>query len=179
MTASRPFPSSATRTGGFSLLETLVALGIIGVGFLGAFAMVLQSGKLVSAAEEDALVCSGLEQRVDQLRTLEWPELTDGTGLTGNIWTARPAATAGLTVSEEAIVISAYDVPTAKALQGTWANASSPTVSMTAGTEDLSTASAVQVVVSLSWTGRRSGHAQTRSLLTVISRGGISKSDRL
>ena len=166
------------KTGGFSLLETMVALGMIGIGFLGAFAMVLQSGRLVSAAEEDTLVCSGLEQRIDQLRTLEWPELTDGTGLTTKVWTARPEATAGLTVADESIVISGYDVPTAKPVQGTWANAGSPSVSLGAGVEDLSTANAVQVVVSLAWTGRRSGHAQARSLLTVISRGGISKSDR-
>ena len=162
--------------GGFTLVEVMVALGIVAVGFLGAFAMVLQGGKMVSAAEEDALVGSGLEQRMDQVRTLAWPELTDGTGVTGKVWTARPAAVSGITVTQETITISAYDVGTAKTLQGTWAGTSSPSITFTAGTVDLSTASAVKVVATLTWTGRRSSRSQTRSLVTVLSRGGISKS---
>jgi prepilin-type N-terminal cleavage/methylation domain-containing protein len=161
----------------FTLIEVLVALAIVAIGFLGTFGMIMQSGKLVSAAEEDALVCSGLEQRIDQLRELEWPELTDGTGVTGKVWTARPEALAGITVSQEALTISPYDVATAKTLQATWVGTSSPSVSFTAGAKNLSAANAVKVIATLTWTGRRSVRPQTRSLVTVISRGGVSKSD--
>jgi Tfp pilus assembly protein PilV len=162
---------------GFSLVELVVAAGLVAIGFLGAFAMVLQGGRMVSAAEEDALVCSGLEQRMDELRTLSWPELTDGAGVTAKVWTARPESVAGIAVSQETLTISAYDVATAKTLQGTWNGASSPSVTFTAAAQDLSTASAVKVIATLTWTGRRSSRSQTRSLVTVISRGGISKSE--
>lgn len=162
---------------GFTLIEVLVALGVVAVGFLGAFAMVLQSGKMVSAAEEDALVCSGVEQRMDKLRELEWDELTSGTGITSKVWTARPETMSGITISQEALTISAYDVANAKTLNATWVGTSSPSVSLTSGSAELSTASAVKVTASLTWTGRRSKRAQTRSLVTVISKGGISKSD--
>jgi Tfp pilus assembly protein PilV len=163
-------------TAAFTLVEVIVAVGIVAIGFLGAFAMILQSGRLVSAAEEDALVSSGIEQRMDQLRELSWPTLTDGTGITGTVWTARPLTMSGITVTQETITISAWDLNNAKTLNATWTGTGTPTATLSAGAVDLSTASAVKVVASLTWTGRRSSNPQTRNLVTVISRGGISKS---
>lgn len=153
-----------------------MALAIVAVAFLGLFATVLQAEKLASAAEEEALVMGGLTQRLDQLRLLQWPALTDGTGVTSSVWTARPEATAGITVSQETLTISACDVEGAQTLQATWDGTSSPTTTFTDGTA-LSGAGAVKVVATLTWTGRRSARAQTRGLITVIARGGISKSD--
>ncbi|MEQ1862917.1 MAG: prepilin-type N-terminal cleavage/methylation domain-containing protein [Chthoniobacteraceae bacterium] len=170
-------PRGVTDDAGFTLLEVAVATAILAVGFLGMFATSLQAGKMVSASEEEALVESGLEQRIDQLRLLEWPELTDGTGITAKVWTARPDAMAGLTVSQETLTISPSDVPGTQTLDATWNGTSSPTTNFTGGTA-LSAASAVKIVATLTWTGRRSNRGQTRSLVTVISRGGLSKSDR-
>jgi type II secretory pathway pseudopilin PulG len=161
----------------FALTEALVAVAVVAIGFLGAFATAVHAGKLASAAEEEALVVSSLEQRIEQLRLLEWPALTDGTGITGTVWTARPEPAAGLSVTQETLTISPWDVAAAKTLQATWIGASSPTVSFGAGAQNLSDASAVRVVATLTWTGRRSTRIQTRSLVSVISRGGISKSD--
>lgn len=165
------------RNAGFTVLEVAIAAAIAIIGFLGMFATVLHAGKLVSAAEEESLVMSGLEQRIDQLRLLTWPELTDGTGITTKVWTARPEATSGITVSQETISISPCDVAGTQTLNATWTGVSSPTTSFTGGTA-LSGASTVKIVATLTWTGRRSSQAQTRSLVTAISRGGISKSDR-
>lgn len=162
---------------GFTLVEVAVATAIMAVGFLGMFATVLSAGKMASAAEEDALVANGLEQRVDSLRLLEWPELTDGTGITAKVWTARPESMAGITVTGETLTISPCDVPGTQTLNATWNGTSSPTTTFTGGTA-LSGATAIKAVATLSWTGRRSNRAQTRSLVTVISRGGLSKSDR-
>lgn len=175
--AQSELPRALTREAAFTLVEVAVATTILAVGFLGMFATVLQAGKMASAAEEEALVTSGLEERVDQLRLLQWPELTDGTGITAKVWTARPEAMAGVTVSQETLTISPCDVPGTQTLNAAWNGASSPTTTFTAGTA-LSGASALQAVATLTWTGRRSNRAQTRSLVTVISRGGISKSDR-
>ena len=164
-------------TGGFTLLEVVFAVGIIAVGFLGSFALVLQAGKQVSAAEENALVCSGLEQEIDLLRTLSWPTLTDGTGITGTVWAAQPQSVAGLTVTQQTITISPYDVAGAQTLNATWNTGSPATVSFTpAGSPALSTATAVKVVATLTWTGRRSTRPTTRTLVTIISAGGISSS---
>ncbi len=174
---SPPTSALARRDAGFTLLEVVIALGIVAIGFLGAFAAVIQSGKLASAAEEDALAASGLEQRIDQLRELEWDELTNGAGLTTKVWTARPVAMAGITVAQETMTLSAYDIAGAKTLQGTWIGVSAPSVSFTAGAPDLSAASALRATATLTWTGRRSSRQQSRSLVTVIARGGISKSD--
>jgi prepilin-type N-terminal cleavage/methylation domain-containing protein len=172
---SRP-ARSRRRATGFTLVEVIVALSVVSIGFLGAFAMVLQAGKLASAAEEEALVCSGLEQRMDQIRSLDWGPLTDGTGLTGTIWTARPATVAELALTQETMTISGYDLTTGQTLHGTWDSTSAPSVSFTSGAQALNTAGAVKVVATLTWTGRRSSRSQTRSLVTVVTRGGISKS---
>lgn len=163
---------------GFTLIETAIGMCIAAVGFLGAWTMALQAGKLVSAAEEESLAVSGLEQRIDQLRELEWPQLTDGTGITGHIYTARPAITSGLPVTAESITISPYALPVARTLLASWNEGEVPSVSFGAGAQDLSADSSVKVVASISWIGRRSARPQQRSLITLISRGGISKSDR-
>jgi Tfp pilus assembly protein PilV len=175
----RPAPGIAplralTRIAGFTLVEAAIAIAIVAIGFLGAFGTVLRAGKMVSAGEEEALVMSGLEERMDQLRLLKWPALTDGTGITSTVWTARPQATAGITVSEETFTISPCDVPGTQTLQATWDDGSSPTLTFSAGTP-LNAASAVKVVGTLTWTGRRSAQPQTRAIITVISKGGISK----
>lgn len=170
-------PRIPRRNAGFTLLETAIAIGIMAIGFLGSFGAVLQAGKMASASEEEALVCSSLEQRMDQLRLLQWDPLTNGTGITSTVWMARPEAMAGITVSQEALTISPCDVPGTQTLQATWDDASAPAITFTGGTA-LSAASTVKVVATLTWTGRRSSRAQTRSLVTVISRGGISKSVR-
>jgi type II secretory pathway pseudopilin PulG len=175
--ATPELPRALTRAAAFTLLEVVVATSIMAIGFLGLFATVLSAGKMASAAEEEAMVASGLEQRIDQLRLLEWPELTDGTGITAKVWTARPEAMAGITVSQESFTISPCDVPGTQTLNAAWSGVASPTTSFTAGTA-LSGASTVKAVATLTWTGRRSKRPQTRSLVTVISRGGLSKSDR-
>ena len=170
-------PRVFARPDAFTLVEVAVAMAIVVIGFLGLFATILQAGKLASTAEEEALVSSGLEQRIDQLRLLEWLELTTGAQITTKVWTARPEALAGITVTQERLVISPLGVSGTQTLSATWNGSASPTTTVTGGTA-LSGASAVQAVATLTWTGRRSNRAQTRALVTVISRGGISKSDR-
>ncbi len=177
---NRPFRAGRTARDlpqAFALAEVLVALSIVAIGFLGAFATAVQAGRMASAAEEDALVSSGLEQRIDQLRLLEWQELTNGTGITTKVWTARPEPTTGMTITQETLTLSPWDVVAAQTLQATWSGASAPVVTFGAGAQNLSNANAVKAVATLTWTGRRSSRTQTRSLVSVISRGGISKSD--
>lgn len=159
------------------MLETLVALAIVALGFLGALATVTHSGKMASAAEEDALASSAMEQRIDQLRLLEWPELTGTSGITSKVYTARPSSMSGITVAQETITVTGYDVANAKSLFVTWIGNISPIAVMVGTGPDLSTASAVKVVATVRWTGRRSKKQENRSSVTVISRGGISKSD--
>lgn len=169
-------PLGAVKSRAFSLIETMVAVSMVAIGFLGAFATAVHAGKMVSAADEDALASCGLEQRIDQLRLLDWPGLTDGTGITTKVWTARPEPDAGMTITQETLVVLPWDVVAAKTLTATWNGVSSPVVSFDAAAQPLSDASAVKVVATVTWTGRRSMRPQTRSLVAVISRGGISKS---
>jgi len=165
---------------GFTLAEVVVAVGIIAIGFLGSFAMVLQCGKQASAAEESSLVCTGLEQQMDLLRTLSWTALTNGSGITGTVWNAQPPALSGLPVTQETITITPYGQANTQTLTATWNVPLAPTVTLAPAvggpTQALSTATAVQVVATMTWTGRRSGRQMTQSLVTLISEGGISAS---
>jgi Tfp pilus assembly protein PilV len=165
-----------TNPGAFTLIEVIVAACIVTVGFLGLLGMVTQSGKLVYAAEEVSLACSGLEQEMDLLRTLSWSALTSGTGITGTVWASQPASLSGMTVTNQTITISAYNVANGQTITGTWNPPASPTASLNAASPALSTATAVKVVASITWRQRRTSQLQTRSLVTVIAKGGISAS---
>ena len=127
------------------------------------------------------MVCTSLEQQMDLLRTLPWSTLTTGTGVTGTVWNAQPAALSGMTVTQETITLSAYPTSaTTQTLTGTWNVPGTPTATLApavgGATVALSTATAVQVVATITWTGRRSGRSMTQSLVTVIAKGGISAS---
>ena len=161
----------------FTLVEVVIAVALIAVAFAGLYGTVQQANRLASAAEEDALAESALEQRMDQLRLLEWPNLTSPTGITAGIYTARPMAVSGMNITQETLAISSVDTPAAQTLSATWSGTSAPTASYGAGTALIS-ANALKVVATLSWIDRRSAKTQTRSLVSVISRAGISKSDR-
>ena len=155
-----------------------MATALLIIAFSGLFGTVLQAGKLASAAEEEALVESGLEQRIDQLRLLEWPDLTSATGIKTKVWTARPEAVAGLTVMQETLTLSPADGSATQTLSATWNGAFTPSTSVSAGAA-LSGANAIRAVATLTWRSARSGKTQLRSVVTVISRGGLSKSDRM
>lgn len=172
------FTFAGGNRGGFTLVEVTIAVAILAVAFVGLFGTIRQANKMASAAEDEALVESALEHRMDQLRALEWPELTTGTGLNTKIFNARPNSVSGFTINQETITISAVDVPGAQTLTATWAGTSTPTSAVSAGTTTVTAAKAVKVIAALTWTERRLGKSQTRRLVTVISRGGISKSDR-
>ena len=171
-----PLSLASVSRKGFSLIEVLIGLGVVSLGFVGALAMVVQSGKMAAAAEEDALANTGLEQRIDQLRTLSWASLTDGTGIISTVWTARPESLNGITLTQETITHSGYDQTAAQTLTATWNGTATPTTSLSTATPTLSASSAVKAIATVTYTGRRTGRTQVRALVTVISRGGISAS---
>jgi hypothetical protein len=158
------------------LVETTVGTALLAIGFLGTFAIALQAGRMASAAEDESRISSGLEQRLDQLRLLTWEQLTDGTGITGTVWTARPEATAGMNITQETITVAPWDAPGAKTLVTNWSGTSGASVTFDAAPQPLSNAFAVKVVATITWTDRLTLRSKTRTLVTVISRGGISKS---
>jgi hypothetical protein len=80
-------------------------------------------------------------------------------------------------VTQEKLTISPVDIAAAQTLSATWSGAAAPSATYGPGSALIS-AKAVKVVATLTWTENRSSKSQTRSLVTVISRGGISKSDR-
>ncbi|MEQ1852947.1 MAG: hypothetical protein ABMA01_15320 [Chthoniobacteraceae bacterium] len=153
------------------------ASAVVAIGFLGAFAMSMQAGRMASNAEQDALASTSMDQRMDQLRTLSWPEITGGSGITSTVWTARPSPMAGFTINQETITVSAFDLTGTQTLTATWVGTGSPSVSLSSGTA-LSSAKALKVVASISWAGRPSSTVRTQTVVSIISKGGLSKSVR-
>ena len=117
---------------------------------------------------------------MDLLRSLSWTALTNGTGVTATVWSAQPAVISGLPVTQETMTISPYHQANTQTLTATWNIPGAPTAVLApaagGGTQALSTATAVQVVATITWTGRRSNRQMTQSLVTVIAEGGISAS---
>jgi type II secretory pathway pseudopilin PulG len=92
---------------GISLLETLFALGILTIVFLGTFAVSGRVGNLVRKSEANADAQRNCMARIDQLRTLGWANVTNPTSLA----TLLVTRTGDTTFAREVIAVYEAAVP--------------------------------------------------------------------
>ena len=99
---------SLKRTNGFTLLETTAA-----VGFIGAFiAMLIVGGSsvlnLLRTSKDNVSANQAIQQRSEQFRLANWPQVTDAQWLKTNVFATDCMSTSGLSDAIETIVVSPY-----------------------------------------------------------------------
>ena len=98
----------STRHGGFTLLETVAAVGMIGL-FLGVLiAMGSQILGVLRTSKDNIAASQGLQERVEMLRAATWSQITDVTRLSDEVLVTELDSTSGLADATETITISAY-----------------------------------------------------------------------
>ena len=99
---------SPRRSSGFTLLETMVAVGIIGT-FI-AVLIVVNSNvlSLLRTSKDNVSANQMLQERAEQLRLASWGELTNAQKVATNILNADSVSGTGLSKPIETLVISPY-----------------------------------------------------------------------
>ncbi len=145
---------------GFTLVETMVAIGILGIAMFGSFAMLVHSYSIIRRTDENLYVARLMESALEMTRNLSYTELT-----------AQPSS---IEFETDYPVYSLYGkavnpAATADAEQGMILAGGTGKVEIDEINADLQ-----RVTVSVTWTPFRLGE-QTRSATTYISRQGINK----
>lgn len=158
---------------GISTVEALIALVICAIAVSGGFLVNSHELAIVKSARETSGACGVLEERVEQLRTATWKQITDATYLSDGYFAVQPKSIAALSNYREQIKVSAWpDESAATPLLVEKTPKAEPAVLQAgAGLPDQRMA---KVDVRVYWLGRN-GRPRMRDLTTIISNGGISR----
>jgi prepilin-type N-terminal cleavage/methylation domain-containing protein len=157
------------RQRGFTLVEVLVAVALLGAIFVTIFELNARCLRFIDASKEAVGALQGVQDRVEQLRSLLFTDLTNATTLQ-TLMTTPSNGSAFAQNATEVITLSAYPTPigTTQITRGPGASAT-PTINST--DSSLSSATLVKVNVTYTWTTTFGGQSRSEQTETIISAG--------
>ena len=167
--------------GGFTLVDVMGAILVIGLSLTGLMAANSRSAGIVKSAKQAAVASKCLQQRIEQLRNYNWPQLTDAGALV-ELYSTPPLPSVELPGFSEQVTVSGFTAPTgcdtvAAAPSGTLLQLQrdvNGTVTLVTDNPDLVDGFMVRVDVQISWPGPN-GRARMRETSVIISNGGIGR----
>jgi hypothetical protein len=168
LTAHVPPSRRLGSSGGFSLIETMIAIGLCAVTITSFYLMLGQAIIMTRSSRESVLSIEMLQQRVDSLgRSTFWNSLISSNGLTQALTPPAPLAANFLGVTEKCTV-TPYP-PTGSVLSVSRTPAG---VLTTSGTSLASTERCIQVTMEATWMGANK-RPVSRSLSTILTKGAL------
>lgn len=172
---------------GFTLIDVMgsvliIALAVTGVIFANGRAM-----STLKAAKQAAVASKCLQQRIEQIRTYNYTEVTDATAMQ-NLYASPPLPSVELTGFSEQVTVSAFNPSTAAATSGTpWPASAAPVapyiqitrdssgaVTLVSDNKTLVSGPEVRVDVQISWPGPN-GVTRMRQTSVVVANGGVGR----
>lgn len=151
---------------GFSLIDNLVAVAIVTGTFTALYAMSAQCSYVLKSGRETTSAQQVLQDRIEQLRNLQWSQATDPNYLVNNVLNQASANGATLPKLSETITVNTYPTALSPAIQ----------VTRTAGTATVVSSNSLvangvlaRIDVTENWTAAHCGRARAASLSTIIS----------
>jgi hypothetical protein len=160
------------RLGGFTVAESMISLGIGAVAVVGGMTLSQHQMRLVKSVRESNAASHALEERIEQLRLVNWRQMTDSDHLIKYYFPKRPASGRALPGVTERVSVTAFPDPAA----------CTPLIieSDEAGTPRLVSSGTgftkqrlARVNVRVEWVGT-DGKERIRELASIISNGGIN-----
>ncbi len=153
------------RTSGFTLVECVFAMAIAAFLLGALYALNTWCLLILNSGREAAAGARSLQDRIEQLQTCTWAQLTNATYINGSVL---DTSTTGLNLGSttETVTLNAYPTainpPIKLVRSGAVVNTISSNVAM-------ANQSMVRVDITLSWTGR-GNRSRTQSTVAVISK---------
>ena len=161
----------------FTLVETLVAMAIGAIALGGAMTINSQQLRLVKATREASAASHSLQERIEQVRTATWLQITDATYVSQTLFGSLPRSIAPLENYSETITLKVWPERPPSNPGPVLSVAKTPKLpaqilSAGAGIAD---ERLVKVDVQVRWGGLNGNRQHLRELSTILSNGGISR----
>ena len=151
----------------FTFIENLVAITIVVLFFAALYAVNAQCLSLLNAGRGAALADMSLQDRMDQLRSCTWSQLTDATYLKSSVLNTATNTAANLGQVTESVRISAYPLAVHPPINLVRSNGSVSVVSSNATLVD---GDLVRVETMLTWNSSSGGRSRTQATTTLIAK---------
>ena len=148
---------------GFTLVDIMVAFTVVVASFTALYALGAQCMSLTSSGRELTSAQQVLQDRIEQLRNLQWTQVTDANYLANNVFNQASGNGTYLNSLTETVSVNAY--PTAStAASVTVVNG---TVTSVITNSAIASGDLCRVDITESWTARRTGQARSITNTTV------------
>jgi len=169
------------RLGAFSMVDVMVAVAVVALGITALFAANNRSTLMLRSSKQAAVASKCLQQRIEQLRSYNWSEVTDA-GSLQSLYATPPLPSVEIPGFAEKVTISAFTPATS-----TESTAPAPAapllvvirdatgaVSLDSDAPDLVDGIGVRVDVQITWPGP-GGDSRKRETSVVIANGGLGR----
>ena len=167
------FPSKLRRQNGIALVESAVAIGIVGL-FI-AILIILSSNVLglLRSSKDNMSASHALQQRLEQLRFENWRMLTDGAHLTAETLATDVESTSGLSNRIETFTVSAY--PPRTGFTPIRVVRQNGVTTLISGNDAMVDENMIRIDVSLKWRGFPKQRDHERAATLLFAQGSSDK----
>jgi hypothetical protein len=156
---------------GFSIAESVVALGVGGIAIAGGMTLSSHQLRLVKSVRETNAASHALEERIEQLRLVNWKQMTDASYLTQYYFPSSPKSAHVLPGVAERLTVTAYPDASACKPLAIERDAMGAITVLSTG-EEFSTQRLARVNVRITWPMDKK--VRVRELASIISNAGIN-----
>jgi hypothetical protein len=163
------------------MVDVLGALLMIGIGLAALFTANSRSMLMIKSAKQAAVASKCLQQRIEQIRTYNWAQITDATSMQA-LYATPPLPSSELPGFAEQVTVSAF-------IPATTSNSTAPdkvppflqivrdingNASVASDNPNLTNGQEVRVDVQITWPGP-GGVIRTRETSVLVANGGIGR----
>ena len=165
---------------GYTIVETAIAGCILAVFLTGLYDANWWALSLMKSGREGTSAARLIQNRLEQIRTSTWSEITNPAYVSGTMM-ATTSASNDLDNLVETVSVNQYPLPTgytqggplpASGIQVTRSAAGAVTT-LQSGNSTLASDSAIRVDITEKWSATLASTSDTRMMSTVITQGGI------
>lgn len=158
---------------GFTLIETSVAVAL--VGMFVSFLLATSSNVLglLRTAKDNVSASQALQERVEEMRIANWVQITDAQFLADQLFPRSANSTQALSAPVETITVSAY--PPKIGSTAAQVRREKNVTRVVSANLALKNERMVRVDVNLTWTGFPRNRPRARAATVLVAQGGITK----
>lgn len=150
--------------GGFTFIDNVVAMMIFAGFFIALYSINAQCLQLVSSSRQALAAGQSLQDRMEQVRTCTWAQITDSNYISSSILNTAVNNAPILGGVTEVITINSYPTAVNPPIKVT--RASNGTVTINSTNAAIATGDLVAINIQLSWTAARGSRARSMAIYT-------------